>query len=91
MAASAVPVFENTTATCGNLRIIFSIISCMACDWESDVLGMRKAFMTMFFSSSVGMNSWPSRVNSSPAMMNKTTAPAMKVSGLRIARFSAGS
>jgi hypothetical protein len=63
----------------------------MACDWESEVLGIRKAFMTMFFSSSVGMNTWPSWVKSNPAMTSKTTAPAVKVSGVRIARLSAGS
>ena len=63
-AISAVPVFEKTKATCGKRLIVFSTSNCIACDWESAVPGMRSACMAMFFSSSVGMNSWPSRVNS---------------------------
>ena len=67
LAISAVPVFENTKATWGKRLITFSTPSCMACDCVSDVLGMRNACMVMFFSSSVGMNSWPSRVNPTSA------------------------
>ena len=32
----------------------------MACDCASDVLGIRRASITRFFSSSVGLNSCPS-------------------------------
>ena len=37
--------------------IILSLMNCIACDWASDVLGIRFTSMTMFFSSSFGMNS----------------------------------
>ena len=66
-AISAVPVFEKTKATSGSALTVFSTSSCIACDWSSAVLGMRSACIAMFFSSSVGMNSCPSRVNSSSA------------------------
>ena len=74
VANSAVPVFENTTETWGNLRIVLSTRKLQAWDWESDVLGIRKTFMAMFYSSSVGTKTWPSLVNSGPAIRNKTTA-----------------
>ena len=56
------PVLENTKATCGKRLTVFSTASCIACDCVSAVEGMRIACMAMFFSSSVGMNSWPSLV-----------------------------
>ena len=56
-AKSGVPVRENTKATCGKRLSIFSFASCIACDCDSDVLGMRFTSITMFFSSRVGVNS----------------------------------
>ena len=76
-AISAVPVFEKTKATWGNWLMVFSTANCIACDWVSAVLGMRSACMAMFFSSSVGMNSWPSRSKRTSAPPNRTTAPAI--------------
>ena len=64
--------------------------SCMACDCEMAVEGMRRASMTMFFSSSVGVNSWPSRVARAPASPRTTTAPPMKAKGVRTAPPSTG-
>ena len=46
----------------------------MACDWASDVLGIRLASITMFFSSSVGLNSCPSDRNTM-TLSAKTAAP----------------
>ena len=66
-ARSGVPVREKTKATCGNRPAIVSLASCMACDCESDVLGIRLTSMTMFFSSRVGVNSCPRRRNNSDA------------------------
>ena len=70
VAISAVPVFEKTKATCGNALTVFSTSSCIACDCARPVLGIRSACMAMFFSSSVGMNSWPSLTNTSTAAAN---------------------
>ena len=57
LAISAVPVLENTNATCGNALIFSSTSSCMAWAWVRLVLGIRSACIARFFSSSVGMNS----------------------------------
>ena len=42
LAISAVPVLENTKATCGKRLTVFSTASCIACDCVSAVLGMRQ-------------------------------------------------
>ena len=75
VAISAVPVLEKTNATSGQCATACSTASCIAVDASSDVLGMRMACIAMSFSSSVGMNSWPSRVNKNSETTKTATAP----------------
>ncbi len=89
-ARSGVPLRENTNATCGNLAIILSLMNCIACDCDSDVLGIRFTSMTMFFSSSFGMNSWPRWENSSAAPANDASPAAIAGIGLRMTADSTG-
>ena len=51
---------------------------------------MRSAFMAMLFSSSVGMNSAPSRVNNTPAPASSRSEPRMNAIGARTAPARAG-
>ncbi len=89
-ARSGVPPREKTKATCGKRRSMFSLMNCIACDCDSDVLGMRFTSITMFFSSSSGMNSWPRRVNSSAAPAQSTIPAVMGTNGRRMTKASAG-
>ena len=89
-AISAVPVFENTNATCGSAETLRSTSSCIACDCVRLVLGIRSACMAMFFSSSVGMNSCPIRRNSSAVIANSRTAPTSAGSGRLTVRANTG-
>ena len=50
---------------------MFSLVNCIACDCDKRGAGMRLTSMTMFFSSRVGVNSWPRVVNSSAAADNQ--------------------
>ena len=81
LARSAVPVLENTKATSRKRLTVLSTESCIACDCVRPAEGMRMACIAMFFSSSVGMNSWPSRVKPNNAMANSTAAAAMTGNG----------
>ena len=47
----------------------------MACDCASDVLGIRRASITRFFSSSVGLNSCPSDRKTMTLSANSAAAP----------------
>ena len=89
-AISAVPVFEKTKATWGNWLMDFSTANCIACDWVKPVLGMRSACMAMFFSSRVGMNSWPRSLKRRNAPPKRITAPAITGRGEATARLSNG-
>ena len=59
-ASSAVPVFENTSATSGSAPIRFSTSSCMAVDWAKRVHALRTPCIATLCSPSVGTNPWPS-------------------------------
>jgi hypothetical protein len=72
------------------LLIWRSIRSCIRCDCASAVLGTRLTSMTIFFSSSVGVNSCPSRPNSRMAPTNISAAATITGSGLAIVRLSKG-
>ena len=89
-AKSGVPPRENTNATSRNLLIRFSLANCIACDCDSDVLGIRFTSMTIFFSSRMGTNSCPSRMNRSAAPAIKASAATMTGMGLRTIFARAG-
>ena len=63
-------------ATSGSEEIACSTRFCMSSDWSSEVEGMRIAWIDASPSSSCGMNSWPSVMNSRPAK-TKVPTPAM--------------
>ncbi len=84
------PLRENTKATSGNVLTMFSLANCMSCDCASEVEGMRLTSITMFFSSRMGTNSWPRRVNSRAAATTSSTAAPMNGLGVSTARVSAG-
>ena len=86
----AVPVFEKTKATSGCARTAASTCNCMPCDCERDVDGMRMACIATSFSSSVGMNSCPSRVNKSSVNTKNPVASRITYRGSFSAPSRAG-
>ena len=75
-AISAVPVLEKTNATSGNAADRLLHLELHRLRLRQAVPGMRNACMAMFFSSRVGMNSWPSRVNRSEATPSSSDGAA---------------
>ena len=92
VATSAVPVFENTSATCGNRATASSTLSCIACDWVSDVEGIRVALSAMLFSSSVRDELGPepcgeeARARRAAAAPPRRRAPGARIAAPRTGR-----
>ncbi|MNI38577.1 hypothetical protein D3C73_927270 [compost metagenome] len=90
-AASAVPVREKTVFTSGWALMARSSAICMARDCSSEAEGTRSACMAMSPSSSVGMNSRPSRVKARAPISRAPKAEASTVLGCETAARMAGS
>ncbi len=90
VATSAVPVLANIISTSGKEVTAFSTCCCISFDCSIAVDGIFRAPSAMFFSSRVGMNSWPSVVKTTPPRTNTPRAAPMNGHGLATARSSTG-